>query len=76
MKENFTYGLTRGSGACATLYSTFAGDKPTNFCRASVVNVFLKKENAAKGNLAANAHWSKLNAVLAFDLFLNHGFNY
>jgi hypothetical protein len=39
---------------------------PTNFCRANVVNVFLKKENAAKGNLAANAHWSKFNAVLAF----------
>jgi hypothetical protein len=37
---------------------------PTNFCHASVVNVFLKEENAAKGNLAANAHRSKFNVVL------------
>jgi hypothetical protein len=37
---------------------------PTNFSLANVVNVFLKEENAAKGNLAANAHRSKLNAVI------------
>jgi hypothetical protein len=44
---------------------------PTNFCHASVVNVFLKEENAAKGNLAANAHRSKFNAVLVALLVFN-----
>jgi hypothetical protein len=44
---------------------------PTNFCHASVVNVFLIKENAAKGNLAANAHRSKFNAVLVALLVFN-----
>jgi hypothetical protein len=45
---------------------------PTNFCPANVVNVFLKKQKAAKTCEKANAHRSNFNdwlGILGLDFF-------
>jgi hypothetical protein len=53
----------------ATLYSTFAGDTPTIYCRAKTL-MNPEKQKAAKSWVAANAHGSNLNTWLCLA-FLN-----